>query len=74
MEFIDGINTSTCVVCLDCIDFSLNNYCVTSCNHSFHLNCLLLTKNNCPICKIELIDNDYENVRQTLINNNIKST
>ena len=61
MEFIDKPNTSTCVVCLDSIDFTLNNYCVTSCNHSFHLNCLLLTKNNCPICKIELI-NDEENI------------
>jgi hypothetical protein len=69
MEFIDENNSSICVVCLDSIDFTLNNYCVTSCNHSFHLNCLLLTKNNCPICKIELI-NDEENINNNNYNDN----
>lgn len=62
METINNKNCSICVVCLDTIDFDLNNYCVTSCNHSFHLDCLLLTKNNCPICKIQLIDNNENNL------------
>jgi hypothetical protein len=67
MEFSDKKDCSICVVCLDTIDFSLNNYCVTTCNHSFHLNCLLITKNNCPICKIQLIGDEEDNSQENNI-------
>ena len=67
MEFSDEKDFLVCVVCLDSIDFNLNNYCVTTCNHSFHLNCLLLTKNNCPICKIQLIEDEEDYMQKNNI-------
>ncbi len=56
---------TTCVVCLESIDKSKNNYCISLCEHLFHLDCLLLvTKNNnhpkCPLCSNCLTEPELE--------------
>jgi hypothetical protein len=54
------MSANQCVICLDTI-LNNNNYCVSSCNHSFHLDCLLSIKNNkCPLCNVNLVDGDEE--------------
>ena len=52
----------TCVVCLDKVIKSNNNYCVSTCNHTFHLDCLLsVVKNKCPVCETLLKESDTIN-------------
>jgi len=48
----------TCPICF--INFEDNNICVTKCNHTFHLNCLLTSldkKNSCPLCRRKVKEN-----------------
>lgn len=56
MEFIKP----SCPVCWNTINPDSNNYCITECNHSFHLSCFsksIACKNyNCPICRATIID------------------
>ncbi len=59
--------TTNCTVCLEPIDTSQNNYCVSQCNHLFHLDCLLtVSKNNfkCPICNGDLAEQTNNEINE----------
>lgn len=53
-----------CPVCWNPIDFQSNNFCITECNHSFHLSCFaksIACKNyNCPICRALIIEQNED--------------
>ena len=52
-----------CPVCMEPLG-KLNN-CVSKCGHKFCLECLLKSyrkKNNCPMCREELIEDDYDDL------------
>ncbi len=66
--------TTNCTVCLEPIDRSQNNYCVSQCNHSFHLDCLLTVSKNsfkCPICKNDLAEQEEDFYEQEPIDINV---
>lgn len=62
MDFIQ----QNCPVCWNSIDFQSNNFCITACNHSFHLSCFaksIACKNyNCPICRALIIEHNDVNM------------
>lgn len=41
-----------CPICYE--SFSDINVCMTICKHKFHTNCLMLSGNNCPICRTNI--------------------
>lgn len=47
-----------CSICLDELNKD-TNYCITSCNHEFHFDCLLKWKNDCPICRNGFVSSEY---------------
>lgn len=52
------MDTNECCICMETLQ--VKNLAVTSCGHKFCLNCLLVhykTKNNCPLCRQELVKN-----------------
>lgn len=61
---IENENHQTdCPICMEPLS-KLNN-CVSKCGHKFCLECLLKSyrkKNNCPICRKLLIEEDYEDM------------
>lgn len=58
-----------CPICLEDIE---NNKCTTTCNHTFHTECLMACsiKNNinCPLCRSNIINlnNDYNDYNDKL--------
>ena len=57
----------SCSICLEELD-SKSNFVITSCNHSFHSDCLLKwlnNNNNCPLCRNKLIDKQYSNINHS---------
>ena len=73
-EFIESKSEQICVICVVCLDQvikSNNNYCVSTCNHTFHLNCLLsVVKNKCPVCETLLKEPDDTTNENVIIENN----
>lgn len=64
-----------CSICLE----ELNNYCITNCNHKYHLDCLnksIKINYNCPLCRklIKSIDNKLISSRNSKKNTYYLST
>ena len=54
-------NEKKCPICLDII--YLYDRCNTKCLHEFHTSCLLkIKKNECPLCRSKLYDEDIEDI------------
>ena len=51
-----------CPVCWNCINVNSKDYCVTECNHIFHLSCfaknIACQNYNCPICRKPIIESE----------------
>ena len=63
-----------CVVCLEQVIKSNNNYCVSTCNHMFHLDCLLsVVKNKCPVCETLLKESDTVNPSENENENEVEA-
>ena len=64
-----------CSICLEELD-SKSNFVITSCNHSFHSDCLLKwlnNNNNCPLCRNKLIDKQYSDINHSDSDNDINN-
>ncbi len=50
-----------CPICYDKIDDNIN-VSISSCNHKFHTNCLLLCGPKCPLCRANLVQHKFTNI------------
>lgn len=60
---INNTENTECPVCMESIG-NINN-CVSKCGHRFCLECLLKSykkKNSCPLCRENLIEDEYEDL------------
>lgn len=57
-----------CPICYCCFDTNNKDISTTACNHKFHTSCLIMSGNNCPLCRQHLL---YNNGYTNSSNNNI---